>query len=172
MATATTAMAIVAGLGVGAAIWFSERGLGSGEAYALRVTNGVTETGELVTTTTPSGQVKTLIKWRTRTGKTEFTTDTVRLAGSTVFGAGDRVTLPGGAVTVLGPGETIRQTRTQFEVVTQPVTETQHQTVTEVRENTVTETQTVTETVVQTTTVIDTVTEIITITELLPAPTP
>jgi hypothetical protein len=161
MATATMAMAVVAGLGVGAAIWFSEGGLGSGEAYALRVTNGVTETGELVTTTTPSGQVKTLIKWRTRTGKTEFTTDTVRLPGSTRFGPGETVVLPGGVETVLRPGETLRLTETQVRTVTQTQTET--------HESTVTETQTVTETI--TTPV--TVTETVTITEgLLPLPLP
>jgi hypothetical protein len=152
-------MAVLAGLGVGAAIWYSEGGPGGSEAYALRVNDGVTETGEIVTLTTPSGDVRRVIEWRTRTGA-EFT-DTV-VEGTTVFGPGDTVLLPGGTKTVLGPGDTLTLTQT----FTQPVTEIQ----TETHENTVTAvvTQTVTETIR------DTVTETIvsTVTETVTVPTP
>jgi hypothetical protein len=155
-------MALVAGLGVGAAIWYSEGGPSGGEAYALRVTNGVTETGEIVTLTRPSGEVRRVIKWRTPTGP-EFT-DTVK--GTTVYGPGETVRLPGGTLTVLGPGETLTLTETQ--IFTQPVTEIQ--TATEIHENTVTDV--VTETIRDTVTVVETVVETVTVvvTETVPQP--
>ena len=158
-------MAVLAGLGVGAAIWYSEAGPGGSEAYALRVTNGVTETGEVVSTTTPSGEVRTLIKWRTRTGP-EFT-DTVT-KGTTVYGPGETVRLPGGTLTVLGPGETLRLTETLIEFVTQPVTEIHENTVTDVVTQTVTETIRDTVTVVET--IVNTVTETVVVTETVPQP--
>lgn len=158
-------MAVLAGLGVGAAIWYSEGGPGGGDAYALRVNNGVTETGEIVTLTTPSGDVRRVIKWRTQTGP-EYTDTVTR--GTTVYGPGETVRLPGGTLTVLGPGETLTLTET----FTLPITEIQ----TETHENTVTDvvTQTVTETIRDTVTetIVNTVTETVVITETVTVPTP
>jgi hypothetical protein len=160
-------MAVLAGLGVGAAIWYSEGGADGSEAYALRVNNGVTETGEIVTLTTPSGDVRRVIKWRTRTGA-EFT-DTV-VEGTTVFGPGDTVELPGGTKTVLGPGETLTLTETFTQPVTEIQTETHENTVTAVVTQTVTET--IRDTVTVTQTIVNTVTETVVVTETVPAPTP
>lgn len=160
-------LAVLALLGAALALLSPDEPGGATEVQ--RVRSGVTERGEITTVTSASGQVRRVVKWRTRDGRTEYTTlvdtfvrpgQTFFAAGETIFGPGETVTLPGGQVTVLERGETIRLTETDVQVVTQPVTETQtqtlHETVTEVRTETVRDTVTVVETVV------DTVTEVIT----------
>jgi hypothetical protein len=122
-----------------AMVWLALLGLtvgktvGSGDAAAqdatapgttvLRSQNGETQTG-VVETVTLEGQVKRVIRWRTKEG-----TVTRRAAGPTRYrtvvttspGQTRTTTLPGETVTVTLPGETVTQTNT--ETVTETVTE-------------------------------------------------
>ena len=111
---------------LGVAASFAVTGKEDPERFAIRTNSlGQTETGEIVTVTTPSGEERTLVKWRTRTGNTvtEPLDDTVTIAGP-----GDTVTLPGGATTVLGPGETVAVTEHHTATVQHTQTQVQTQT--------------------------------------------
>jgi hypothetical protein len=112
----------------------------------LRVQDGVTQTGRIVTVATPSGREKVLVRYKTKTG-----TVTTSLPGRTVPAAGETVLLRGGEITVVGAGNTVDRTVTQVVTLETPVTVSE----------TVVQTAVVTETVVvqQTVTVVQTVTE-------------
>lgn len=165
---------LVLALALGIGVAYATTGDEEPERFAIRTNSlGQTETGEIVTVTTPSGEERTLVKWRTREGKTltEPLGDTVTIAGP-----GDTVTLPGGATTVLGSGETLAVTEHHTETVQQTQTQVQTQTQTETQVVTVTtpgETVVVTETSPPetiTNVVTEVVTETVVVTETLPPP--
>jgi hypothetical protein len=155
-ALVTAIVALCGGLGLLVAVVFVPD-VGS-STLVQRVHNGVTETGEVQTVTTPTG-IKRVIRWRTRKGK--IISETVRgplrvttLNGQTFYLAGPTqtrlgtTTLPSGTVLVTTPGVTSIQTVVETQTLP-AVTETVRDTVTEVV------------TIHDTVTVVETVTEIV-----------
>ena len=123
----------------------------AGNATVLRTTNGVAETG-VVETKTVGGEVRRVIRWRTKDGTlTETVTGPMELRtaqGDPIFLAGPTstemhsVTTPGATQTVRAAGSTVT-----LPGQTVTTTETVHDTETETVQDTVTETVVVTETV-------------------------
>lgn len=155
-ALVTAIVGLCGGLGLLVAVLFvPDEG---SSTLVQRVHNGVTETGEVETVTTPTS-IKRVIRWRTRQGK--IVTETIHgplrvttLNGQTFYLAGPTqtrlgtTTLPSGTVVVTTPGATLIQTVVETQTLP-AVTETVRDTVTEVV------------TVHDTVTVVETVTEIV-----------